>query len=284
MFLSLKENRGITLIELLIALVISSVLVGAAYRAFVGQQKTYTAQEQVVDLQQNVRISVSKMMDEIMMAGFGGVTRYLTSGGIDGANNVITPTSAHVMTIVGGGVTPFLATDDGAAITVTAMNGNIITLNKSSHGIATGKFICVGADSFNVTAVNGSNLTLDRTPFVNVTGNTVYQVIPVTYDVNASGPKPYLERNGQNIADNVESVEFKYLDGNGNEIASPVDPDQIRIVKVTLTARTEMQDPDYKGGDGGFRRRTITSNIKVRNIGLGLSGTGTFQGDRPISP
>ena len=41
----LKKNRGLTLIELLVALVISGLLVAGLYRTFIGQQKTYTVQE-----------------------------------------------------------------------------------------------------------------------------------------------------------------------------------------------------------------------------------------------
>jgi hypothetical protein len=29
-----------------------------------------------------------------------------------------------------------------------------------------------------------------------------------------------------------------------------------------------MADSDFKGGVGGFRRRTIASNIQIRNMGV----------------
>jgi hypothetical protein len=47
------------------------------------------------------------------------------------------------------------------------------------------------------------------------------------------------------------------------------------MVRVTVNARTGIPDlefkadPKFKAGTGGFRRRTITSNILVRNnVGL----------------
>ena len=267
MALSLRERRGITLVELLVALVISALIVGAAYRAFIRQQKTYATQEQVVDLQQNARISINKMMDEIMMAGFGNVTSYLTSGGVSGFTKVITPTSASEVTIVGGGVTPVLA-NDGAPVKVTAMSGTAVTLNLATNNILANQLICIGAETFRVASKDNLNLTLDKAPSFDVTGKTVFQVNAVTYRVGTSGAKSYLERNGENIADNIEDIQFEYLDVNGDKITSPVDPDKIRMVKVTLTAKAEISDPDYKGGDGGFRKRTIASNIKVRNLGL----------------
>ena len=60
-----------TLIELLVALTISGILVAGVYRTFVSQQHTYTVQEQVVDMQQNVRLAINRMTREIRMAGFG---------------------------------------------------------------------------------------------------------------------------------------------------------------------------------------------------------------------
>lgn len=60
------------------------------------------------------------------------------------------------------------------------------------------------------------------------------------------------------------NLEFSYADAKGDATANPQD---IQMVKVTVTARTSRLDPDYKGGDG-YRRRTLSSNVKVRNMGL----------------
>jgi len=66
------------------------------------------------------------------------------------------------------------------------------------------------------------------------------------------------------VAENVESLQFGYFDKNGNVTSNPPD---IRMVKVTVTAKTNKSDPEYKGGDG-FRRRILSSYIKVRNMGF----------------
>src|SRR4030042_6190973 len=67
-----RKKKGLTLIELLIALVLSSILIAALYRGFISQQKNYTVQDQVADMQQNLRIAISQMTTEIRMAGYGG--------------------------------------------------------------------------------------------------------------------------------------------------------------------------------------------------------------------
>ena len=68
-----RGERGLTLIELLVALVLSSILIFVLYKTFIRQHKTYTVQEQVFDVQQNARAMMARMVREIRMAGFGRI-------------------------------------------------------------------------------------------------------------------------------------------------------------------------------------------------------------------
>ena len=77
------------------------------------------------------------------------------------------------------------------------------------------------------------------------------------------------------MAEHIENLQFEYFgeDKNGDGIPDPpTTPDDIRMVKVTVHARTSIpdlefkSDPEFKVGVGGFRRRTIASNILVRNM------------------
>ncbi len=64
------NQRGVTLIELLVALVITSFLMAGVYQAVVHQGKAYTAQEQAADVQQTVRVAMDHMVRDIRMAGY----------------------------------------------------------------------------------------------------------------------------------------------------------------------------------------------------------------------
>jgi type IV pilus assembly protein PilW len=64
------SRQGFTLVELMVALVISFVVTGAAYSAYVVQQKNYTIQEEVAVVQQNIRAGLEIMTREMRMAGY----------------------------------------------------------------------------------------------------------------------------------------------------------------------------------------------------------------------
>jgi len=64
------DTKGITLIELLVVLVIGGIVVAGIYRVFVAQTKAYTVQDQVVEVQQNVRSTMEILLRDLRMAGY----------------------------------------------------------------------------------------------------------------------------------------------------------------------------------------------------------------------
>ena len=65
-----SDRNGFTLIELLIAMAISGIVAGAIFTAFQSQQKSYLIQDQVTEMQQNLRAAMDIMVRDIRMAGF----------------------------------------------------------------------------------------------------------------------------------------------------------------------------------------------------------------------
>ncbi len=268
----LRKNDGVTLIELLIALVISALLIAAIFRTFISQQKTYTVQEQVADMQQNVRVAIQKMMREIRMAGFGGLEEVLNlSDGVNGFKQAITPAENQI-TIVGG-FKQIFRDGDGEPITIASISGNQITLNYATNAFDGGeahRFISIGGlESNRVVSRNVRDLILENPLRLNhPPGTPIFKIQAITYSIGMSGGKMNLLRNentgggNQPVAENIEDLRFEYFDEENN----PTDiPEHIRLVRVTVTAKTDRSDSDFKGGDG-FRRRTIASNIYVRNM------------------
>jgi prepilin-type N-terminal cleavage/methylation domain-containing protein len=290
--------KGLTLIELLIAMAISAILIAAIYRTFILQQKTYTVQEQVVDMQQNVRVAINKMMREIRMAGFGNVSNILPPQGQPFQaivwlgkqtvtfNNIVNPSdnkdnikqNDDQVTIIG-------AFEQVSTLAVDQSGGkNTIQLveKASDFDLTYKKYICVGGLETHIITKRDPEtniITLNENLVNNYTAGTpVYKVKAITYQLrwDTQNPNmPVLTREdntdgggSQVVAENIENLQFRYTLDDGSEWDSPADPSKIRMVKVTVTARTSISDPEFKGGTGGYRRRVITSNILVRNVGL----------------
>lgn len=100
-------EKGFTLIELIVALVISSIVLTGVFNLFNNSQKTYVVQEDVAELQQNVRIGKMFLERDIRMAGSGILN--LSYGGfevfpIEFENNVdgLSGEAASIANIVTG--------------------------------------------------------------------------------------------------------------------------------------------------------------------------------------
>ena len=65
-----RNDKGLTLIELLVGLVICAMVVAGIYRLFVSQSRAYTVQEQVVEVQQNIRSAMEVMLRDLRMTAF----------------------------------------------------------------------------------------------------------------------------------------------------------------------------------------------------------------------
>jgi len=274
----LKKQNGITLIELLVALVITAGLIATIYRTFIGQQKTYVVQEQVVDMQQNMRIAINRMMTEIRMAGFGNLSMVLpvTIGGktFNNAVNVNTPTAGALTIVSGTGGTATL-TNPGTVgqnqvvvSTLTDAQGNLLfdTGNR--------RYVCVGGlESYTISSIDAGTrtITLNGTLLFNhLVGTSVFTIKALSYQVtDVDGTRTLLRDENlgagpQPQADHIENLQFATFDGNGNPTVNPPD---IRVIRTSLIARTAMPDPELKGTDG-YRRREIASNIHLRNMGM----------------
>jgi Tfp pilus assembly protein PilW len=265
-----RTNRGLTLVELLLAMVFSAVLIAALYRTFIGQQKTYTVQEQVVEMRQNVRAAISNMIRELRMTGFGNVSEILpatfgTGPSAVTCQNVVNPNmpSTGWVTVV----TALTSGSQGATLTSTISRGNAPVIEVSSladFNTGSRRYISIGGvEAHTITSINTTSrqLTLGERLIYNHNPNTrVYPIRAISYLAGARN-----ENTGggaQPTAENIESVQFEYLDAQGNPATSDA---AVQMIRVRVIARTDQSDPQYRSGDG-YRRREISSNIHLRNV------------------
>jgi len=65
-----QDNKGFTLIEILVGLAVTGIVMTTVYTAYMSQQRSYVAQEAVAIMQQNLRAGMYMMTRELRMAGY----------------------------------------------------------------------------------------------------------------------------------------------------------------------------------------------------------------------
>ncbi len=224
------KQRGFTLVEILIALAISGLLLTAVYAAFQSQQKSYLTQDQVAEVQQNIRAGVSTLIQELRMAGYDPYR----SGSVG-----ITDAQATSITFTQ------VADDDG-----------IDNNNADNDGDSS-----TGADEVGEL----KTVTFDL------------------YDAHGDGVTDIGMRQGHSsspkgaIAENIDQLEFRYLDEDGDVTANERD---IRSVQLSVLARADRPDMQFTNTqtyttasgavwgpyNDNFRRRFQIITVQCRNM------------------
>jgi hypothetical protein len=222
-------------------------------------------------MQQNVRLAINRMTRELRMAGFGITDgTVLGGGGVNGFGNTINPGGGGTsITVVGA--YQLKTTLSANASCTPPDNKSIFVKDVSGFDTGTKKYISInGLESHRIEAIVGNEIQFPSNKLINdhQAGTPVYLVLAITYTIGPYDGKSCLLRDDnlglnppQPVAENVDSIEFRNPDG-----SIPLNPNSA-CMQVAVTATTDRYDPDYKV-DGGYRKRTLTSNIKFRNIGL----------------
>lgn len=92
-----RRSQGITLVELMIAMVLSIVLLGGTIAIFLSTKQAYRTQEDLARIQENLRYGVTRFMREVSAAGFMGC-----AGSVQKGNTKVTDTVTGVTSLISG--------------------------------------------------------------------------------------------------------------------------------------------------------------------------------------
>ena len=82
------RSRGLTLVELMIAMVLSIVLLGGTIAIFLSSKQAYRTQEDLARIQENLRYGISRFMREVSAAGYMGCAGSVQKANVKVANTV----------------------------------------------------------------------------------------------------------------------------------------------------------------------------------------------------
>ena len=271
------HKKGFTLVELLVAMVISSIVMAAIYATYSAQLRSHVTQQKVVEMHQNARAAMFILEREIRLAGYdplGGDVPQITTAQI----NAITFT----MDITGGESDGLDNDDDGIFDEPGETDGDT-------------------DDAFEQITYRLSNDLNDDGISDSMDCNLQRQY----WDGAAWQPNLATDPADANIAIDIDALNFVYLDEDGNDLIDysgaltppqvpAADLDDIRSVQITIVARAGqnerqglpgkkldtkvyMNQQDRPGDDWDitlpapndkFRRIVLTADVKCRNLGL----------------
>lgn len=222
-FPPLRGVAGFTLVELMVALAVGSIIMAAVMTAFHSQHETYVAQGQVVEVQQNARVAMDMMVSDIRSAGYD-------------PNNL-----GAGITVAGAQALSFTREDDLPA------NG-LETISYSLY------------DAFTATVPPANDGLVD---------DLARQVTTAASTTTGR----------QMVAENINQLEFRYLDENGAPTATLADIRSVQVSALFLSAQAEpAKNPGrniYTTPAGaqwqapaGFWNLYLTTTVQCRNLGL----------------
>jgi type IV pilus assembly protein PilW len=226
---SLKScDRGFTIVELLVTMVIALIVLTAIYETFRSQQDSFIAQEQIAAAQQNLRAGMFLMESEIQMAGCDPTGKVPSA--VRGFLNAASGTVHFTKDVTGG-------KSDGAD-----NDGDGITDNDFEEHYGNGVIAGPNEPNEDITyALSGLNLV--RTTVTGGVSNTAM------------------------IAENIDALDFVFLDKDGaalNTFGGSVSlgslPD-IRTVQITMVSRISREGRVYTNNIAYRNRRPGGSDI-----------------------
>ncbi len=268
-----NDRKGFTLVEMLIAMAVGSIVMVSIYTAYVNHQRSHVTQQLVVDMQQNARAALALMKREIRLMGYDpAATDGIDNDGTAGIDDAAESSGAGIAEAQDN-LIQFSAdlNYDGD----TADANEIITYQLVGTDLQrNGQFVAydIEAVGFAFAFDDDGDGDLDQS----AGGNIIW-----AFDSNPGDSKldMILDDNDDGI------IDINDTDGGVNLAGPQIDNDKIRAAKIWLLARTRQpikghsdnqtyavgaahMGPLVPGWDSSRRRVLLTTTVYGRNLGL----------------
>ncbi len=294
------NHRGMTLIELMTVIAITSIALLAISSTFIAQQKSYIAEGEITEIQETGQTALTMLKRDMMMAGYG-VDKKLAFYIEDGGNNA--PDKIYINDgefidedkLLSGiyGQTSF--TGSGTAITVDSLDID----NDGDNEFQGGIWQCIITNTDDpskkvakISNINGNQVNLDRA----VEGSQVAPAIYYCVDEDILRRSDRSSGGRQPLASNIVDLQVAYRDkdgywygvsgcngsglGDGFCTRNPFDPEEITLIRLSLVVCSEKKverargtgRPAVENRNGGaaddFIYRVLTLEVRPRNTML----------------
>lgn len=263
----LRQQRGFTILEVLVAALIASFAVAAGMKVLINQNQNHIIQAGVTEMQQNGRAVVDELVEKIRQAGYRLQPGILS----------LTAWNANPDTIAIVFMAEPLCTAS-LSIAMSSPTADVTCEDADLSGFKPNTWAYIydavkdSGEYFYVTDVDEgagelqhSTGSLSKSYPLNA---KVYMLDFYKYYVDASdtlSPKFVMEKNGGDpvvYADNICDLQFRYTMANGAVYDTIAVDRYVREVLIEVVTRTERSDLFV----GDFRYDTLRSSAMVRNL------------------
>ncbi len=274
------RQGGFTLIEMLVVMAILGIAMTVVYNVFLSSQRTIYTQDEIIDVQQNLRISAELISREIRMAGL------LIPDSATPISNASTATLLELQVASATGEYARIATDTLLSTTVTSTDNIAFTIAQAAmvsqfalndkvriYRPASGS---EPASAEYTVATNPTGTTLNLSGFT--TPDLQINASDMIVKVAAGSPNPNTIRytlnsnqilrtvNGgtsQVVADNIVDLQFVYILTDGTRTNAPTTFNNIRSVQISIDGQNLRTDAF--NNNTNVRPRQLSTLVKIRN-------------------
>jgi len=189
----MRRQRGFTLVEVMVALLIGLFLIGGLLKLVQGNRRTFASQNQLSQLQDAERVAMTMITDVIQTAGYfpdpttNTATSSLPAAGAVSAGQALTGTynaaapgdtlTVRFATTTGDGVLNCLGQSNGTGVVAPTMYTNVFS-------VANGQLLCALNGAAAIALAGTAPISLTN-PALN--NGVVINKLIVLYGVNATG-------------------------------------------------------------------------------------------------
>jgi prepilin-type N-terminal cleavage/methylation domain-containing protein len=260
------KKRGFTLIEIMIALMVSSLLIIGLTRLYSTMLNSYSLQEQLTEMNQNAKFTIKEISDVLMQAG---ADCGLVNSDTLEKDTIMTITNYKDFTIrvnPRGGTyaipkdtvlktsTGYLQVDNAYSFRLAAKIGHVPSISHSNVRVKT--YTLTGID----TANNKLNISGVTSPDTFFKDDGVYSFIIHHYYRN--GTNLCLDNDTNVLAENIDSLKVAFMDSTGS---STTNWKFMRSVELVVEATTSLSDYRYNVYSDHRRHLLLSYTFRLKN-------------------
>ncbi|UCC80918.1 MAG: hypothetical protein JSW64_06050 [Candidatus Zixiibacteriota bacterium] len=264
----IRLQAGFTIVELLVSLLAASIITYSAMSLYITQHKQMIIQEQVADMQTNIRAATELIAKTVRKAGYNiiGDLSAIETCDSDPDTIVITYDSGNLVGICLDQTMPQLSSD------LNCQDHDLSSLRENSSAYIYDTLAGIGEMFVASRTLTVPSRIRPSSPLSRnyPAGSIIISMNRIRFFIDRSNPDHpdlMIQNFGSDpevFAEDIIDLNFRYFMADGSIVWQTAWPENIRMVEVDVVGRTGSPDNDFFSD---YRTRRFTLRVKVRNLG-----------------